>query len=184
MTSSPAGQRTSGLEQSAPPEGVDVEQVLESEREAALEAGNRPALLLFYLAAGMALGVLFVQSEVASWYRIQEMFRFQSFHMYGIIGSAVLTAASSVALIRRLNLRTLHGEQIVIVPKAWGTSRLRGVRYWLGGTIFGLGWALTGACPGPMYALAGTGMWSMAVAVLSAMAGTWLYALLQPHLPH
>lgn len=172
------------LERAASLECADVEQVAPPERAAALEASNRPAVLLFYLIAGMALGVLFVQSEVASWYRIQEMFRFQSFHMYGIIGSAVLTAASSLAIIRRLNVRTLHGEHIVVAPKEWGTSRLRGARYWLGGTMFGLGWALTGACPGPMFALAGTGMGVMLVAVLSAMAGTWLYAVLQPRLPH
>ena len=165
-------------------ECVDVEQVPAAKRAAALDASNRPALLLFYLVVGMLLGALFVQSEVVSWYRIQEMFRFQSLHMYGIIGSAVATAALSLWLIRRFDVRTLHGEPIVVAPKEWGTSRLKGARYWLGGTAFGLGWALTGACPGPMFALVGTGMGAMLVAIVSAMAGTWLYALLQRRLPH
>lgn len=115
-----------------------------------------------------------------SWLRIQEMFRFQAFHMYGIIGSAVAVAAASVWLIKRFGVRTLSGERIVIPPKTMG----RGTRYWLGGTIFGLGWALTGACPGPLFALLGNGVGVMSVTLLSAVLGTWLYGYLRPRLPH
>jgi uncharacterized protein len=148
------------------------------------EGGPRVGALLGYFAIGAFLGVLFIMSEVASWYRIQEMFRFQSFHMYGIIGSAVAVAAISVQLIRRFDLRTLGGEPIRLSPKEWGSSRIRGARYWIGGTLFGLGWALIGACPGPMFALLGGGISIMALGLVSAMAGTWAYAALRSHLPH
>lgn len=146
--------------------------------------GSPVAAFLAYFAIGTFLGVLFVMSEVASWYRIQEMFRFQSFHMYGIIGTAVLVAAVSVQLIRRLEVRTLRGERITLAPKAWGDSRIPGARYWIGGTLFGLGWALIGACPGPMFALLGGGVSIMALGLVSAMAGTWAYAALRTRLPH
>lgn len=133
-----------------------------------------------YLVLGIFFGILFTKSEVISWFRIQEMFRFQSFHMYGIIGSAVLGAAASVALIKRLQVKTLKGEPITIPPKAMG----RGYRYWIGGLTFGLGWALTGACPGPLFALLGNGMSVIAVTLLSAVAGSWMYGALRPKLPH
>jgi uncharacterized membrane protein YedE/YeeE len=120
------------------------------------------------------------KSEVLSWFRIQEMFRFQSLRMYGIIGSAVVTAAVSVALIKRLQLKSASGEVISIPPKQVGT----GVRYAVGGIIFGLAWALTGACPGPLFALIGAGVPVMVVAVLSALLGTWIYGWLRPKLPH
>ena len=136
--------------------------------------------LLVYLLLGIVFGVVLTKSEVVSWFRIQEMFRLQSFHMYGVIGSAWAVAATSVALIRRVRVRALTGEEIAIAPKAFGTGR----RYWIGGTIFGLGWALTGACPGPLVALIGSGATVFLVAVLAAVAGTWLYGLLRPHLPH
>jgi len=136
--------------------------------------------VLAYLLLGIVFGVVLTKSEVISWFRIQEMFRLQSFHMYGVIGSAVAVAATSVALIRRLNVRALTGEEIAIAPKAFGTGR----RYWIGGTVFGLGWALTGACPGPLIALIGSGATVFVVAVLAAVAGTWLYGFLRPHLPH
>lgn len=165
-------------------ECVDTEQVPPALQAAAHEgASTGPAMLVYFL-TGVLLGVLFVRSEVASWFRIQEMFRFQSLHMYGIIGSAVLVAGVSVWLIRRFGVRTLHGEPIEITPKAWGTGRPRGARYWLGGSVFGLGWALIGACPGPMFALVGSGMGVMVIGLLSAMAGTWCYALVQRYLPH
>jgi uncharacterized membrane protein YedE/YeeE len=146
------------------------------------EAGNRakPGFLLLYLLLGIAFGVVLTKSEVISWFRIQEMFRFQSFRMYGIIGSAIATAALSVAVIKKLSLRSASGEAIVIPRKDLGS----GARYAIGGTIFGLGWALTGACPGPLFALIGTGVSVMAAAVLSALAGTFLYAVLRPGLPH
>jgi len=133
-----------------------------------------------YLLFGIAFGVVLTKSEVLSWFRIQEMFRFQSFRMYGIIGSAVVTAAISVALIKRLRLTSASGEIISIPPKQLG----RGIRYAAGGTIFGLGWALTGACPGPLFALIGNGISVMVVAVLSALLGTWTYGWLRPKLPH
>lgn len=136
--------------------------------------------MLAYAALGTFFGVLFTKGEVISWFRIQEMFRFQAFHMYGIIGSAVGTAALSVQLIKRLGVRTLGGEPIAIPPKVMG----RGTRYWLGGMIFGVGWALTGACPGPLFALIGNGVGVMAVALVSAVAGTWVYGALRPRLPH
>jgi uncharacterized protein len=146
--------------------------------------GSPAAAFLGYFAIGTFLGILFVMSEVASWYRIQEMFRFQSFHMYGIIGTAVLVAGISVQLIRKFNVRTLRGEPITLSPKAWGDSRIPGARYWIGGSLFGLGWALIGACPGPMFALLGGGVSIMALGLVSAMAGTWFYAAIRTRLPH
>ena len=136
---------------------------------------------LLYVIAGVLLGVVFVKSEVLSWYRIQEMFRFQSAHMYLIIASALAVAALSVQLIQRLRIRALDGTSIVIRRKE---MTARGARYWIGGTVFGLGWGLLGACPGPIFALIGAGITSMSVAVLSALAGTWLYGALQSRLPH
>jgi uncharacterized protein len=162
----------------------DTEQVSGEARERALLAGNRPLALVGYLIVGAYLGVIFVQSEVVSWFRIQEMFRFQSFHMYGIIGTAVAVAAVSVWLIKRLGLKTIHGEPIQLSPKEWGSSRIPGARYWLGGTFFGMGWALLGACPGPMFALLGAGVTVLVVALVSAMLGTWTYAALRDVLPH
>jgi len=117
---------------------------------------------------------------VLSWFRIQEMFRFQSPRMYEIIASAIAVAGASVALIKRLGLRTISGESIELPPKIIG----HGVRYAAGGTIFGLGWALTGACPGPLFALVGNGVTVMIVAIISALAGTWTYGILRPKLPH
>jgi len=141
---------------------------------------KRPAYLFAYLLLGIAFGFVLTRSEVVSWFRIQEMFRFQSFRMYGIIGSAVATAALSLAVLKRSTLKALDGEPISIPPKHLGT----GIRYAVGGTIFGLGWALTGACPGPLFALIGNGVPVMVVAVVSALAGTWVYGWLKPSLPH
>ena len=136
--------------------------------------------LLTYAVIGTLFGIVFTKSEVISWFRIQEMFRFQSFHMYGIIGSAVVVSAVSIFLIKRFGVRTLSGDPIDIPTKQMGT----GTRYWLGGTIFGLGWALTGACPGPLFALIGSGTSVIAVTLASAIAGTWAYGYLRPRLPH
>lgn len=138
-----------------------------------------PKLLPFFV-VGISFGIILTKSEVVSWFRIQEMFRFQSFHMYGIIGSAVVTAMIGFQLLRRLRLRSLDGQPIVIPPKAMG----KGVRYGAGGTIFGLGWGLIGACPGPLFALLGNGVTVMIVAILSALAGTWCYGALRSRLPH
>ncbi len=145
-----------------------------------IAAGSTRAPWL-YLCAGIVLGVIFVKSEVLSWYRIQEMFRFQGFRMYGVIGSALLVATASVQMLHRNRVCTLDGELIAVPPKHMTP---RGVRYWAGGTLFGLGWGLLGACPGRMFALIGAGVASMTVAVLSAMAGTWVYGALQSRLPH
>ena len=144
------------------------------------QAARRSVILLVYLLIGIAFGVVLTRSEVVSWFRIQEMFRFQSFRMYGIIGSAVATAAASVALIKRVKLKAISGEIIAIPRKELGS----GMRYAAGGTIFGLGWALTGACPGPLFALIGNGVSVMIAAVLSALVGTWVYGWLRPRLPH
>jgi uncharacterized protein len=138
------------------------------------------AAIAAYVVLGTLFGIVLTKAEVVSWYRIQEMFRFQSFHMYGVIGSAVATAAVSLALIKRLGVRSLNGDRIVVPPKVMG----RGTRYWAGGTLFGLGWGLVGACPGPMLSLFGSGVSVMSVALVSAVAGTWAYGVIRPHLPH
>jgi uncharacterized membrane protein YedE/YeeE len=138
------------------------------------------AAWLAYLLLGVCFGITLTQSEVLSWFRIQEMFRFQSPRMYEIIASAIVVAAISLALIKRLGVKTISGEPITIPPKSMG----RGIRYAAGGTIFGLGWALAGACPGPLFALVGNGITVMIVAIGSALAGTWLYGFLRPRLPH
>lgn len=133
-----------------------------------------------YFVLGLLFGVVLTKSEVISWFRIQEMFRFQAFHMYGIIGSAILVAGLSLQAIRRLGARSLDGQAITIPPKALG----RGTRYWLGGACFGLGWAFVGACPGPLFALLGSGISVVLVILLGAVAGTWTYGVLRPRLPH
>ncbi len=134
-----------------------------------------------YLAIGMYFGIVATKAELVSWFRIQEMFRFQAFHMYGIIGSAVAVAMVSVALIKARRVRTVRGDNILVPPKELGR---RGYRYWIGGTLFGLGWALTGACPGPIFALIGNGMSVYILVLVSALAGTWFYGVLRPSLPH
>ena len=135
---------------------------------------------LRYMALGVLFGVVLTKSEVISWFRIQEMFRFQSFHMYGVIGSAIVVAALGLQLIRRSGLRSLDGQVITVPQKKMGN----GTRYWLGGLLFGLGWGLVGACPGPLLALIGSGVGVVTVVLLSALAGTWAYGILRPRLPH
>lgn len=142
--------------------------------------GARVGELAAYLAIGIVFGTALTKGQAISWFRIQEMFRFQSFHMYGILGVAVATAALSTALLKKFKARALTGELIVIEPKILGT----GTRYWAGGSVFGLGWGLTGACPGPLFALVGAGIPVITVAIVSAVAGTWLYGSLRPRLPH
>jgi uncharacterized membrane protein YedE/YeeE len=133
-----------------------------------------------YFLIGTAFGAVLLESEVISWFRIQEMFRFEAFHMYGIIGSAVVVAAVSLEIIRRLQPRDQTGLPIGLPPKTLGS----GVRYVAGGSIFGIGWALAGACPGPLIALVGAGVPVMMVAIASALVGTWTYGYLRPRLPH
>ena len=134
-----------------------------------------------YLLLGVAFGIVLTKSEVISWFRIQEMFRFQSFHMYGIIGGAVITAALSLQIIKAFRIRSIHGEHIGVPTKVIGRPR---PSHLLGGTLFGLGWALVGACPGPIYALIGNGVTVMIVGFGGALAGAWTYGLLQSRLPH
>lgn len=119
------------------------------------------------------------KSEAASWFRIYEMFKFESFHMYGIIGSAVVVGIILVQLIKRLPIKSFHGEKIEFNPKDQSFGR-----YMFGGIIFGLGWALAGACPGPMFTLVGAGFGSLFVVIASAIFGTFLYGLLKDRLPH
>ena len=135
--------------------------------------------LLRFLLAGIAFGIVMVQSEAASWYRIHEMFLFQSFHMYGILGSAVGLGAIGVWLIRRYKLRSVSGDPIVVEGK--DPSWKRNV---LGGTVFGLGWGLVGACPGPLFVLTGMGYASALVMLLSAIGGAFVYGLVYKRLPH
>ena len=136
--------------------------------------------LWLYLLAGIVFGFVITKAEVISWFRIQEMFRFQGFHMFGIFATALPVAIASVQLLKRFGVRSTLGTPLVIPPKAFGS----GTRYAAGGVMFGLGWALTGACPGPLFALLGAGVLPIAVAILSAMAGAWVYGYLRPKLPH
>lgn len=133
-----------------------------------------------YFFLGVLFGIVLTKSEAVSWFRIQEMFRFQSFHMYGILASAVVVAGVAIALIKRYDVKTVHGADIVIAPKTLGT----GTRYWAGGSLFGIGWAFTGACPGPLFALAGSGLTVIVVPLLAALVGTYAYGWVRPRLPH
>lgn len=135
---------------------------------------------LKYLLIGTGFGFVLVKSEVVSWFRIQEMFRFDSIHMYGIIGLAVIVGIISVQLIKRNNIKDTAGKPIAIPPK--DSSQV--TRYILGGAIFGLGWALLGACPGPMFALLGSGLTVMIVPITAAILGTYVYGVIRPKLPH
>lgn len=134
--------------------------------------------LLKYLAAGLLFGIMLVKSEVISWFRIQEMFRLQSFHMYGVLGSAVITGIISIQVIKRFKIKTIYGERISLRPKRFNKGQV------YGGLLFGAGWAMTGACPGPLYALIGSGTTVIIVALISAIAGTWVYGSLKEKLPH
>lgn len=134
---------------------------------------------LKFLLVGIFFGIVLVKSEAVSWYRIYEMFRFEAFHMYGIIGSAVVTGIVLLFIAKKLNLKNTEGTPMRVPPKNKGL-----IRYIAGGTMFGLGWALCGACPGPMYILVGTGVFSMLIVILAAIFGTFVYGLLKAKLPH
>jgi len=131
-----------------------------------------------YILIGIAFGIVFVKAEVISWFRIQEMFRFQSIHMYGVIGSAVIVGIISVWIIKKFNVKTIYGEQIEFHSKSFNKGQI------YGGLLFGIGWAITGACPGPLFAQIGTGASVIIVTLLSAIAGTWLYGFTREKLPH
>ncbi len=132
-----------------------------------------------YLVVGILFGIVMTKSEAVSWFRIQEMFRFESFHMYGIIGTAVILGAIMIAILKKTQLKSIVGNEIIIPPKKMGITR-----YLVGGIIFGLGWAMTGACPGPMFTLLGHGVWTMGLVILSAIAGAYMYGRLRTKLPH
>ena len=134
---------------------------------------------LSYLLIGILFGITMFKSEAASWFRIYEMFHFDAFHMYGIIGSALVLGVLSVQLIKRYNIKSFHGEEIRFQDKDRSFSR-----YMYGGIIFGLGWGLAGACPGPMYTLVGAGYLPILVVIFAALIGTYLYGLLREKLPH
>ena len=133
---------------------------------------------LKYLLMGLFFGIILVKSEVISWYRIQEMFRLQSFHMFGVIGSAIVTGIISVWLIKKFNIKTIGGEKIELPTKKFNKGQI------YGGLIFGFGWAITGACPGPLFAQIGSGFSVIIITLLSAIAGTWVYGLIREKLPH
>lgn len=132
-----------------------------------------------FLLLGIVFGIVMAKSEAISWFRIQEMFRFQAFHMYGIIGTAVTVGVFGVALIKKFKIRDFNGNPILFHPKEKSVTR-----YLVGGTIFGLGWALSGACPGPMVVNIGYGFLSMGIVFLFAIVGTYLYGIVKEKLPH
>jgi uncharacterized protein len=132
-----------------------------------------------YLLIGIGFGIIMYKSEAASWFRIYEMFQFKAFHMYGIIGSALGLGIIIVQFIKKYHIKSFYGEQIIIEVKDKGISR-----YLFGGIIFGLGWALAGACPGPMFTLVGAGYIPILIVIVSALLGTFVYGLLKEKLPH
>lgn len=131
-----------------------------------------------FIIAGLIFGIILVKSEVISWFRIQEMFRLQSFHMYGVIGSAIITGIISIQILKRFNIKTMDGDSISIAPKTFSKGQI------IGGFLFGLGWALTGACPGPIYAQIGAGFLSTIITLFAALAGVWVYGRFRHKLPH
>jgi len=134
---------------------------------------------LKFLIIGIFFGIVLVKSEAVSWYRIYEMFRFQSFHMYGIIGTAIASGILFLQLSKKSKFKSIKGSDIYVPKKEKGF-----IRYIVGGSIFGLGWALIGACPGPMYILLGTGVYSMLIVIAAAMLGTFIYGMIKDKLPH
>lgn len=134
---------------------------------------------LVYLVIGTFFGILMYKSEAASWFRIFEMFEFGAFHMYGIIGTALILGILGVQLIKRFNIKAIGGQEMQLKSKNKSIAR-----YAIGGVLFGLGWALAGACPGPMYVLAGAGYVSIFVVIFGALLGTFVYGLLKHKLPH
>ena len=154
--------------------------VMPPEETRTTRAVGSPLELALYVVMGVLFGIVLTKSEVISWFRIQEMFRFQGFHMYGVIGSALVVASLSIFAIKRTGRKTILGDDVSVETKPFE----RGINQWVGGILFGFGWALTGACPGPLYALIGNGYTVIAVALLSAAAGAWAYGALRPRLPH
>ena len=135
--------------------------------------------VLKYLLVGFVFGIVLTKSEAVSWYRIYEMFHFQSFHMYGIIATAIATGLIGIQIIKRKNIKDIKGRPIVIADKEKGSTR-----YWIGGLFFGLGWAMVGACPGPIFILLGAGFWPVLFIIIGALMGTFIYGVLKDKLPH
>jgi hypothetical protein len=162
-----------------------MEDVIIEERITLVEEGlnNQKAAEGFgsnikYIFLGMFFGIVLIKTEVVSWFRIQEMFRLQSFHMYGVLCTAVVVATISTLLIKRFKIKTIAGEDVIFRPQPFHKGNI------FGGLLFGCGWALTGACPGPMYALVGSGFFPFIVALASAILGTYTYGLIRDRLPH
>ena len=134
---------------------------------------------LIYILLGVVFGVTMYKAETASWFRIVEMFQFQSFHMYGFIGSTVIIGVIAIQLTKYFKAKDIDGAPITIHPKSKSFKN-----YLFGGISFGLGWALIGACPGPIFVLLGAGTYSMLIVILAALTGTWIYGILKDKLPH
>lgn len=134
---------------------------------------------LKYLLVGFVFGIVLTKAEAVSWYRIYEMFQFQSFHMYGIIMTAIATGVIGIQIIKRNKLKDIDGNLLIVQDKEKGNPR-----YWIGGIIFGLGWAMVGACPGPIFILLGAGFMSVGFILIGAILGTFLYGVLKDKLPH
>jgi uncharacterized membrane protein YedE/YeeE len=133
---------------------------------------------LKYLIVGIVFGIAFVKAEIISWFRIQEMFQLTSFHMYGVIGTAVVVGIISVFIIKKYNIKTFGGDPITFEDKRFDKGQI------IGGLLFGIGWAITGACPGPLFAQIGSGFGVVSITLLSAIAGTWVYGKFDKRLPH
>lgn len=157
-------------------ENNNISQAVECKNESSVKETSFS--LLKYGIIGMLFGITFVKAEIVSWYRIYEMFHFQSFHMYGVIGSAVVVGLISMQLVKRFNIKTLDGEKVIITPKTYHKGVI------IGGIMFGIGWAITGACPGPIYAQIGAGYLVSILTLIGALIGTYLYGLLINKLPH
>ena len=134
---------------------------------------------LKYILVGFVFGIILTKAEAVSWYRIYEMFQFQSFHMYGIIMTAIVTGVIGIQIIKRNKLKDIDGNLLIVQDKEKGN-----LRYWIGGIIFGLGWAMVGSCPGPIFILLGAGFMSVGLILIGAVLGTFLYGVLKDKLPH
>lgn len=164
----------------AQPKNINTDFEVQSLDDTKGESLQNPSAISYvkFLIMGIIFGVILVKSEVISWYRIQEMFRLQSFHMFGVIGSAVITGMVSILIIKKYKIKTIKGEQIILAKKEFNKGQI------YGGLIFGFGWAITGACPGPLFAQIGSGFSVIIVTLFCAIAGTWFYGLLKEKLPH
>ena len=164
----------------AQPKSINTDFEVRSLDQTNDESLQNPSVISYvkYLIMGIIFGIILIKSEVISWYRIQEMFRLQSFHMFGVIGSAVITGIISILIIKKFQIKTIRGEQILLPKKEFSKGQI------YGGLIFGFGWAITGACPGPLFAQIGSGFSVIIVTLLSAIAGTWFYGLFKEKLPH